>query len=68
MLARLARLFKSLLGASAVAASPLKAITGIVISVILPYLLYAFLGGFGIALALVGLVWGIVWLSQKNNK
>lgn len=67
MFARLARLFRSLLGASAVAASPLKAITGIVISIILPYLLYAFLGGFGIALALVGFIWLMIWLAKKNE-
>ncbi|MFD2532736.1 hypothetical protein [Gracilimonas halophila] len=66
MFTRLARLFNSLIGASVVAASPLKAITGIVISIILPYLLYAFLGGFGIALALVGIVWGIIWLTNKK--
>lgn len=66
MFVRLARLLNSFLGASAIAAAPLKAITGIVISLIIPYLLYAFLGGFGIALALVGLIWGIVWLSKKK--
>jgi hypothetical protein len=66
MFTRLARLINSFIGASAVAAAPLKAITGIIISLIIPYLLYAFLGGFGLALALVGLIWGIVWLSKKN--
>ncbi|MEX0610432.1 MAG: hypothetical protein WD016_02335 [Balneolaceae bacterium] len=66
MLARLARLLRSFLGASAIAASPLKAITGIVISIIIPYLLYAFLGGVGIALALVGLGWGVWWLATKE--
>jgi len=66
MFTRLARLINSFIGASAVAAAPLKAITGIIISLIIPYLLYAFLGGFGLALALVGLIWGVVWLSKKN--
>ncbi len=66
MFARIARLLNSFIGASAVAAAPLKAITGIVISLIIPYLLYAFLGGFGIALALVGLVWGIIYLTKKK--
>lgn len=66
MLARLARVIKSLLGASAVAASPLKAITGIVVSLIIPYLLYAFLGGFGIALALVGIGWAIWYFAKKK--
>ena len=67
MLARLARVLRSFLTVSAVAASPLKAITGIVISIILPYLLYAFLGGFGVALALVGIVWGVIWLAKRNE-
>lgn len=67
MFTRLARLLKSFLGASAVAASPLKAITGIVISIIIPYLLYAFLGGFGLAIALIGLIWGVVWLAKKDR-
>jgi hypothetical protein len=66
MFTRLARLINSFIGASAIAAAPLKAITGIVISLIIPYLLYAFLGGFGLALALVGIVWGVVWLSKKK--
>lgn len=66
MFAQLARLINSFIGATTVAAAPLKAITGIVISLIIPYLLYAFLGGFGIALVLVGLIWGIVWLSKKK--
>lgn len=67
MFARLARLLNSFIGASAVAAAPLKAITGIVISLIIPYLLYAFLGGFGIALAMVGLVWLVIYLTRKNK-
>jgi hypothetical protein len=66
MFTRIARLINSFIGASAVAAAPLKAITGIVISLIIPYLLYAFLGGFGLALALVGIIWGVIWLSKKN--
>jgi len=67
MFTRLARLINSFIGASAIAAAPLKAITGIVISLIIPYLLYAFLGGFGLALALVGIIWGVVWLSKRNS-
>lgn len=68
MLARIARVLKSFLGAAGVAASPIKAITGIVISIITPYLLWTFLGGFGIALALVGLGWGIWYLAKKKDK
>jgi len=66
MLARLARVLKSFLGAAGVAASPVKAITSIVVSIIIPYLLYAFLGGFGIALIIFGIGWGI-WYFVKNK-
>ncbi len=66
MLARLARVLKSFLGAAGVAASPIKAITGIVVRIIIPYLLYAFLGGFGIALIIFGIGWGI-WYFVKNK-
>ncbi len=67
MLARLARVLRSFLGAAGVAASPIKAITGIVVSIIMPYLLWTFLGGFGIALALVGIVWGVWYLAKKKD-
>ncbi|MEP1151907.1 MAG: hypothetical protein JXR20_11480 [Balneola sp.] len=67
MLARLARVLKSFLGAAGVAASPVKAITGIVVSIITPYLLWTFLGGFGLALAIVGLCWGIWYLAKKKD-
>lgn len=67
MLARLARVLKSFLGAAGIAASPIKAITGIVVSIITPYLLWTFLGGFGIALALVGLGWGIWYMAKKKD-
>jgi uncharacterized membrane protein len=67
MLARLARVLRSFLGAAGVAASPLKAITGIVISIIIPYLLYAFLGGIGIALLVVGIGWAIWYFAKKKE-
>lgn len=67
MLARLARVFKSFLGAAGVAASPIKAITGIVVSIIIPYLLYAFLGGFGIALIIFGIGWAIWYFSKRSE-
>ncbi|GAB5407976.1 MAG: hypothetical protein BalsKO_03410 [Balneolaceae bacterium] len=66
MLARLAMVFRSFLGAAGVAASPIKAITGIVVSMIVPYLLYAFLGGFGLALAILGIGWAIWYFSKKK--
>jgi hypothetical protein len=66
MLGRIARILRSIFGVAGVAASPVKAVAGIVISMIIPYLLYAFLGGFGIALALVGIGWLIWYFSKKK--
>lgn len=66
MLARLARVLKSFLGSASVAASPIKAITGIVVSLIIPYLMYAFLGGFGIALVLIAIGWTIWYFAKKK--
>lgn len=67
MIARLARLIRSFTGASVAAASPIKAITGIVISLIIPYLMYAFLGGFGLALAFLGIGW-VIWRLANKRK
>ncbi len=66
MLPRLARVLKSFVGAAGVAASPVKAITGIVVSIVVPYLLWSFLGGFGIALILIGIGWLIWWMAKKK--
>lgn len=66
MLARILRLLRSLFTAGAVAANPAKSIATIVISMIIPYLLYAFLGGFGIALLLIGIGWAIWYFSKKK--
>ncbi len=66
MLARLARVLKSFMGTAGVAASPIKAITGIVVSLIIPYLMYAFLGGFGIALVLIAIGWAIWHFAKKK--
>lgn len=66
MLSRLAMVFKSFLGAAGVAASPIKAITGIVVSLVIPYLLYAFLGGFGLALVIGGIIWAVWYFAKKK--
>lgn len=66
MLARILRLLRSLFTAGAVAANPVKSVAAIVISIIIPYLLYAFLGGFGIALILIGIGWVIWYLAKKK--
>ncbi len=67
MFSRLVRILSSIFGASSAAAFPLKTLTGIVISIIIPYLLYAFLGGVGIALAFVGIVWAAIYFSKKGK-
>lgn len=66
MLSRLAMIFKSFLGAAGVATSPIKAITGIVVSLVIPYLLYAFLGGFGLALIIGGIIWAVWYFAKKK--
>ena len=66
MLPRLARVLKSFVGAAGVATSPVKAITGIVVSIVVPYLLWSFLGGFGVALILLGIGWLIWWMAKKK--
>lgn len=66
MLARLARVLSSFVGAAGVAVSPVKAVTGVVLTMVIPYLLYAFLGGFGIALIIVGIGWAIWYFAKKK--
>lgn len=68
MLARLIRALRAIFGVAGIAASPIKAITGIVVGIITPYLLWTFLGGFGLALALVGLIWGVWYLATKKDR
>lgn len=68
MFARIVRLIHSFFAAAGTAAMPLKALTGLIVSIIVPYLLYAFLGGIGIALAAVLLGWALWWLATKNRK
>ena len=66
MLARIVRIFASLFGTVGMAATPLKTLITIFIPLILSYLVYAFLGGFGIALAVVGIGW-IIWYIAKKK-
>ena len=66
MLSKIGRIIASLLGAAGIALTPLKTLTAIVIPMIFTYLIYAFLGGFGIALAIV---WnGLVDLSISQKR
>ncbi len=66
MLAKIGRIIASLLGAAGIAASPLKTLIAIVIPMIFTYLVYAFLGGFGIALVIVGIGW-LIWYFAKKK-
>ena len=66
MIARITKIIASLLGAAGIAASPLKTLTAIVIPMIFTYVIYAFLGGFGIAFAMVGIGWLIWYLTKKK--
>ena len=66
MIARITKIIASLLGVAGIAASPLKTLTAIVIPMIFTYVIYAFLGGFGIALAMVGIGWLIWYLTKKK--
>lgn len=67
MISRITRIIRSFIGASVATASPLKIITGILGGVLIPYLLYAFLGGFGLAVAIFGLGWLIWYLAAKKR-
>lgn len=66
MLSKIGRIIASLLGAAGIAATPLKTLTAIVIPMIFTYLVYAFLGGFGIALAIVGMGC-LIWYFTKKK-
>ena len=66
MLSKIGRIIASLLGAAGIALTPLKTLTAIVIPMIFTYLIYAFLGGFGIALAIVGIGW-LIWYFTKKK-
>ncbi len=66
MLARLGRIIASLFGAAGVAAAPVKTLTAVIIPMIFTYLLYAFLGGIGVALAIVGIGWAIWYFAKKK--
>ena len=65
MLSKIGRIIASLLGTWN-CTYPLKTLTVIVIPMILAYLIYAFRGGLGIALAIVGMGW-LIWYFTKNK-
>lgn len=67
MFSRIIRLLSSFLGSPVISTYPVKALTGVIMSIIIPYLLYAFLGGFGLAVAIFGLGWLIWYLAAKKR-
>jgi len=52
---------------TATTGNPIKGIAAVVISIIVPYLLYAFLGGAAFALILAGII-GLVWYLAKREQ
>ena len=68
MFARFLNAIRALLSAGAVAANPAKGIATIVIGLIIPYLLYAFLGGAALVLIIGGIIALVWWLASRNKK
>ena len=68
MFARFLNAIRAILGTASVAASPVKGIAALVVSLIIPYLLYAFLGGAALVLIIVGIVALVWWLASRNKK
>lgn len=67
MFARFLTAIKALIGGAAVATNPVKGIAAVVIGLIIPYLLYAFLGGAALVLIIVGIVALVWWLANRNK-
>lgn len=68
MLLRFLRALKALLMGSLLATNPLKGLIVIILGVMIPYLIYAFLGGAIFVLILLGSGFLIWWLATKNAK
>jgi hypothetical protein len=68
MFSRLFNALRALAGGAAVAANPVKTIAAVILSMIIPYLLYAFLGGAAFVLILAGIIAGVWWLARRNKK
>lgn len=67
MLARIWRAIRAFMIGTAATGNPLKGIAAVVISIIVPYLLYAFLGGAAFVLLLAGII-GLVWYLAKKDQ
>lgn len=67
MLFRIVRAFKALLMGSLIATNPIKGITLIILSIIVPYLIYAFLGGAVFMLIFAGLCF-LLWRATRKEQ
>ena len=66
MLAKIGENNRITIWSGGIAATPLKTLSAIVIPMIFTYLIYAFLGGFSIALAIIGIGW-LIWYRTKKK-
>jgi hypothetical protein len=68
MLFRFFRALKALMMGSLLATNPVKGLTVIILGVMIPYLIYAFLGGAVFVLILFGSGFLIWWMATKKAK
>lgn len=66
MLFRIVRALKALFMGSLIATNPIKGITLIILSIIVPYLIYAFLGGAVFMLIVAGLGF-LLWRATRKE-
>lgn len=67
MLFRFVRALKALILGTALAANPVKGITLIILGVMIPYLIYAFLGGALFVIILTAIASGVWWLAARKK-
>lgn len=67
MVTRFLRALRAVFVGGSIAASPIKGITALVVSIIIPYLLYAFLGGAAFVLVIAGIIALVWWMTKKNS-
>lgn len=67
MVTRFLRALRAVFVGGSIAANPIKGITALVVSIIIPYLLYAFLGGAAFVLVIAGIIALVWWMTKKNS-
>ncbi|MDZ7715875.1 MAG: hypothetical protein U5J95_06640 [Balneolaceae bacterium] len=67
MITRFLRAIRAIFIGGTIAANPVKGITALVISIIIPYLLYAFLGGAAFVLVIAGVIALVWWMAKKDR-